>query len=105
MAVWAGSTLALDDYTLTQPKRWAGATLALDDNTKKTINRWAGATIALDDHALNNMVAKTWHGAALALDDDVIPQGNPTKLKVWDGSAWVAQPYYVWDGSGWKQIS
>lgn len=30
---------------------------------------------------------------------------NPTALKVWDGTQWVAKPRYVWNGTAWVQVN
>jgi hypothetical protein len=37
--------------------------------------------------------------------DNIATAGNPTSLKVWNGTAWVAQPRYMWNGSAWVQVS
>lgn len=30
---------------------------------------------------------------------------DPTALKVWDGTQWVAKPRYVWNGTAWVQVT
>lgn len=37
--------------------------------------------------------------------DNIATAGDPTTLKVWNGTTWVAQPRYTWDGTQWVQIS
>ena len=33
-----------------------------------------------------------------------VPNTNPGKIRVWDGTQWVRRPDYIWNGTTWTQI-
>jgi hypothetical protein len=44
-------------------------------------------------------------GMTYSYDNVNDPATSPSALKIWDGTQWVAKPYYEWDGTKWVQIS
>ncbi len=46
---------------------------------------------------------ESWAAMTIALRPDPAPPSSGGKIKVWDGSAWVAKPVKVWNGSAWVE--
>jgi hypothetical protein len=42
-----------------------------------------------------------WIAMTIALRPDPAPPASSGKIKVWNGSSWVAKPVKVWNGSAW----
>jgi hypothetical protein len=101
---WRGDGTTVLENTVDGLSPWKGTAMTIMEHTVVSLQPWRGSHLDVYDN-VTTALSRKWSGAVLGINENTISQSNPARLKRWDGTQWVRDPYYVWNGTAWVQVT